>query len=312
MTLSVDGSIQATLLALPKGTRFSRAYALSDDVVVGVAMRAGAAKSPPFLWRGDTPSPLVVEGQKDVSAGGAGGGRVAGTWNSSGRTMVSHPVVWSMDSVVVELDMTGYESAGGRACDAAAVVGWGKLKSGGTHALVWRGRGDVGGHAGGPGRQRAILWKSGACIDLTPKGTAAQVNGVDDGVQVGVVWSSPGPRAARWRSTADSLVDLTPPGHEVARAIGAHRGLACGFVRVKQKAANGFSEANDNRAVLWGDDKDDLVDLHAAIPSPFNASFAHAVHRDGNDVVVVGTCHESSDEGITQERAIVWRFKVKR
>lgn len=132
---------------------------------------------------------------------------------------------------------------------------------------------------GGPGF-RAMLWSGTAAsaVDITPAIpglTSAEILGARAGQQIGAI-SLPNaqlgfsaPLAGIWRGTADSWVNLHPPGW--AYSIG--RGTD-GVFQVGDVWPQDFF--NPSHAALWNGSVDTFVDLH---PTGSTQSFAYAVDQ---------------------------------
>lgn len=114
--------------------------------------------------------------------------------------------------------------------------------------------------------------------NLLPKGyESGQAHAVHEGRQVGFVRQDGGgpSRAALWSGSADSLVDLSPPGSQVASASGIYGNQQVGSA--------------DGRAVLWSGTAESMVDL-----TPYDAGalqgFGKAIYQSFQvgDVVLDG------------------------
>ena len=187
-----------------------------------------------------------------------------------------------------------------------------------TRALAVRGGVQVGEY----GRNwtcQAALWRgSSASMVLlhpeAPPGYPPDVQtstacGAGDGQQVGVVsWkkkplAAPDMRAALWTGSAESFVDLTPPGAKHAQAQACAHGLQVGWLSRK-------ADSSMSRAVLWRGSARDRVDLHAAIPEPWNRSVAVDIRVESGVVRVLGTVSLVVKEGgydvVRAEQIVVW------
>lgn len=172
---------------------------------------------------------------------------------------------------------------------------------------------DVGGWTGRTGSQRATLWRRGEPLVLHDA-HIGWVNAMAGDEQVSVVWDRMRARAALWRGTPSSFVDLTPKAFEVAHATSCDAGLQAGFVRAKDESPSGATGAL-NRATVWSGDASGFVDLHDVVLAPFNVSEAMAIRVRDGEVMVAGTVEEVTDPdgraAYVQQRGAVWRFRIR-
>jgi hypothetical protein len=171
---------------------------------------------------------------------------------------------------------------------------------------------------------RAAWWPAldAEPIDLTPTDVmSSEVDGLDDGLQIGIAWKGLCARAALWRGDAASFTDLTPHGFETAGAHAGARGWQVGYVRAKDTTRDG-STGSDNRAVLWQGAPDRWVDLNALLPARrYNASVAWAIAVVGDELRVCGEAsrYEARDPDTAREshfvpvaHPVVWTARLAR
>jgi hypothetical protein len=324
-------SWQVAILPLPK--RFSRGMALGfcggHAVGRAEALRGGSVGC---WWSGGQPELLALAGHKEVAAGGAAGELIAGQWKRS-KSGAMGAVVWTLRDGALEganRHEPAYERSWATGAGGGAVVGVGRppgklgqrarsvglvWQAGGAPAVV-SGAGDVqlfatdGTRVAGSVDGHATLWPSPAAtpIELAPAAMpASEVQALDGELQIGIVWKGMCARAAFWRGTAASFVDLTPAGIQTARALGAAQGYQVGFVRTRDNTRNGNAGC-DNRAVLWQGAADRWVDLNALLPADkYNASTAWAIDIRGDSVRICGEAsrYEADRAGTPQESHFV-------
>lgn len=233
---------------------------------------------------------------------GAGGGCLVGSGRQKaarGSRTRDRPLCWLADGRMVELPLLEPESeALACATDGVHVVGHAKCREG----------------------QCAVLWAvdGRSVVMLGSLDGLSEVCGVADGEQVGYFWAEGAARAALWRGTAASRIDLTPVGFADARAFGCGGGYQVGFViRRRQTRSGGASPLT--RAALWAGSAPSWIDLQALLPPPWNASSAIAVGVFGDTLRVVGEAQQvvMENEGTRNERyflaaqvPVTWETKI--
>ncbi len=302
---------KVTILPLPKRLSRARASGFCGGHVVGEA--EGRGPGVPHWWPDGQPVALTHASQKRLSARTASGDAIPGFWTrSSGQ--FGGAVGWRLSNGALEaVDLHpekgwDYTIAMGAGGGGFAGSGERKVKKGERApdvALFWGPGGSlvelppaepgaeamasatdgawVVGRAGRTGGQRAALWPADGSrlIVLGDDRSISEAWSVGDGEQVGLRWTRKGSAAALWRGSAESFVDLTPPGHEAAHASGCARGHQVGHVQVKATTTSGGGSMA-TRAALWRGLASAFVDLHSFVPAPWNASSAAAVEvRDG-------------------------------
>jgi hypothetical protein len=110
------------------------------------------------------------------------------------------------------------------------------------------------------------------------------------------VWTGRGGRAALWRGSAASFVDLSPADQEGARAGDCAGGYQVGHCQAAL-ATRGEVASLALRAALWAGTADSHVDLQAFVPPPWNASSASAVEVRGDRLRIVGEVTQFVVEG---------------
>jgi hypothetical protein len=296
-------------------------------------------------WRRGGAEALLVEGKKRVNVGRAHGGQIPGAWLKADGA-IGGAIAWRLNDAdrLVTLDLhdpkrfewTFAASAGG-----GALAGYGqhkvhKSKPSRQRALFWRADGMLvelkapdgtdavanatdGSAIVGRIGQRAALWHAeGAGPVMLSTNGMCEARGVSDGEHVGSSWQGRGSRAALWRGTEESFVDLTPRKHQSAAATDCAGGLQVGYCSVKDETRNG-SSSMATRAALWAGNAVSHVDLQAFLPEPWNASAAWAIEIQDGLVRIAGaaTRFGVSDELTPRENhyllgemAVVWEARL--
>lgn len=331
-----DG-FRVTVLPRPKGQNLAEAIGFLAGHAAGSAQGRGT-RMPPYLWRAGSPEPLPLGARKDIHLRAARGTDAVGYWEV-GASGKRGAVAWRMDGDLVdlvELPGDGYTQTHALGCARGVQVGSGQPKvKKGAHAadvgLVWRGGAapptaiasgdgevelwatDGEAHVGTVGSGRAAMWRgSGAVVLLGPADRATSAQGIGDGEQVGEIWVGRGPHAVLWRDTEASMVDLNPAGFETSRAYACAGGFQVGMVKPLEMTRAGFN-APETRAALWAGAGDQFLDLHAAVPAPWNASVARAIEIEGDVVRIAGSVEEFIFHGdapsIGARLACVWEAR---
>jgi hypothetical protein len=337
-------SWQVTLLPYPKGFTRSTALGFCGGHPVGMAERA-RGKSQACWWPDGRAELLALDGYKDLRVRSARDDAIPGSW-SKGSSGASGAVVWRLrDGALVGTDLHDrrFEKTWAECTDRGVVLGVGvhKERLGARPAdsgLVWRGdgtceeivaAGDVclegtdGTRIVGSADGRAAFWldAQSAPVDLNPHGFhGSEANAIDGDIQAGIVFKGMSARAALWRGTADSFVDMTPDGYEVARILHAAHGWQVGLVRRRDLTRNGSSSLAD-QAALWQGSHERWVDLNAMLPaqSGLNASAAWSIDVREGRIQICGEAarYEISDPDTDREshyspsaQAVVWTARA--
>ncbi len=159
-------------------------------------------------------------------------------------------------------------------------------------------------------RGKAALWSSPTAAPtlLHPeKLFMSEVKALDGDVQAGSAWKGMRSRAAIWRGSAESFVDVTPKAFQVGIISASAVGYQVGSVRAKENTKNG-TPGSDNRALLWQGAADRTFDLHALLEgTPYNASMAMAIEVEGDVVRICGQAsrYEVDRAGTPHEQHVV-------
>lgn len=287
------------LLPLPKRHSRGRASGFCGGALVGATVGSGW-REVPCWWPGGQPQTILVEGRKHLSLRGGRDDGIAGFWSGAGGDR--HGALgWRLREGALELvdlhPANGWQWTRALGAGGGCWVGYGKpLAPKGRRALdqalCWDRDGrlhplppleagaeaialatdgvQVAGHADLGGGQRAVCWPvDGSHVTLLGEpGVISEAMDAADGEQVGFFWARGGARAALWRGSAGSLVDLTPRGVADARALACGGAYQCGLVAAGKQRWH---------AALWAGSAETFVDLHALLPAPWNSSQALAV-----------------------------------
>ncbi len=336
-----------TVLPMPKRMRFAGAFGLCGGSAVGEGESRGPGM--PHWWPGGQAVAITHPTEKRVSVRTASGDVIPGFWSrDSGR---GGAVGWRLVGGALEMidlhPQKGFEKTVAMGAGGGGFAGWGRrqTKKGERAvdvALFWRPDGTmvelppaepggeatacatdgawVAGNTALSGGRRAALWPADGSrvIVLGEERSMSAASGVADGEQVGVRWMRKGSAPVLWRGTAESLIDLTPVGHETGFASGCARGHQVGYVQVKANIAAGHGSMA-TRAALWRGDAASFVDLHAMAPAPWNASTATAIEvRDGllriaGSLTQFGTTDELTpreSQYVITRRAVLWETRI--
>jgi hypothetical protein len=295
----------------------------SSEVTAISATHQGGIVTPPSgwiqaaLWYGTAESwtPLTPDGQL-ASLNGMDQTRQVGNWQFP--NVGTHAILWQgTPASAVDLHPEGFASSGaggvsgavqsGSVTTVAPVV---------TRAALWRGtpwsfvdlhpasasessagRTDgvlQGGYARfGSSIPQATLWSGTpqSCVVLST--SWSEVRGMAAGVQVGYVTLANRDRAAVWRGSAESFVDLTPPGW----AMRLH--ATTGRLHVGDGGFSTLAGPWINFGTV-----DSWLDLRQFLPPPYTSfASARAVYQDG-DRVYVGGWATNPASGLHE--AILW------
>lgn len=297
--LADPGRWRCILPPLPKRHSRGRASGFCGGAMVGATVGSGW-REVPCWWPLGQPQTILVEGRKYLSLRGGRDDCIAGFWSGTGGDR--HGALgWRLrEGALALVDLHppgGWESTHALGAGGGCWAGYGRpLATKGRRpldqALCWDHEGrlralppleedeeamalatdgvQVAGHADLGGGQRAVCWPvdGSQVVLLGEPGTISEAVDVAEGEQVGFFWSRGGSRAALWRGSPGSLVDLTPRGIADARALGCGGGYQCGSVSAGKQRAH---------AALWNGSAMSFVDLHALLPAPWNSSQALAV-----------------------------------
>ena len=324
-----------TLLTPPKRYPRARGLGFCGGFVVGYA-EGGRGELKPLWWPDRRPEILTVEGRKHVNVGRGSGNGIPGAWLApDGGTSGAIGWRWTGDSIAAH-DLhpkQGYARTAALASGGDAFAGYGEpaVKKGERaveRALFWSRDGEmlemptpegvaasasatdgewVGGRIGlvGP-RQRAAIWNVRGLERITLSEDVAEVYGVGGGEQVGVVAGEVFvTRAALWRGSAGSLVDLTPAGHATATALACQGGLQVGMCTKTATEPDG-STSMATRAALWAGSAASHVDLHALVPPAWSASVAASIEVDARRVRVAGHVTRLEAGKVAAQAAALW------
>lgn len=317
-----------TVLPLPKRMAFVRVLGWCGGQLVGEAEARGGA-SGPFWWPQGQPTALTHPTQKRLAVRMATGDGMPGSWSRSGGGF-GGALGWQLRDGELQLlelhpgKSWEYTYAMGSGGGGFAGSGQRKVKKGERAvdvALFWRADGAmlelppaepdgsamamatdgrwVVGQVGRNQGKRAALWAvdGGPPVVLGDERSITEASAVADGEQVGVRWAGRSNRAVLWRGSAESLVDLTPEGHQSGWARGCAGGFQVGHVQVRDTTASGAGSMAA-KAALWRGDAASFVDLQRCVPAPWNASTAVAVERRNGKLRVAG---ELTQFGVTDE-----------
>lgn len=339
----LDERVDATALRvsfplLPKSRHSGNAIAFFDGEPI--ADFASAASLPPMRWVKGKPTPIAFPNARKLAVRGASKSQIVGSWTTP--TDDDHAVVWSRarnsSLIATDLHPPHWDRSVAIACDGDQQVGFGyeAYVSHPSRALLWRGNAEsvvmlTGsdetvdavangvsdglqvGRTGSCGEYRACLWRgsSETFVQLHPAGAVekSEALGAGGGEQVGHTWSNgSSDRAALWSGSAESYTDLAPDGFIRSRALACARGFQAGWVSREPRGMR-------LRAVLWGGSAEDYIDLQAALPAPWNASWATAIDVDGNRVRILGTARQvvttSGNEMNAGEQPVIWELELR-
>lgn len=323
-------------------------YSKGCGMCAGFAVGSSAAtcKEVPTWWLNNEPTPLTFGGQKDLAVRDARGNEMVGFWSASGGSKIG-AVLWraNQDGTAgyeeVELHSADFSKTYAMGVGGNAQVGFGtpKVKKGERsrdRALLWRGSnvvvvlatpeelestafGTDGEFQVGSINNLAALWRGSEAPPVMLGGGASfsQACGVRDGEQVGQVWNGVCSRAALWKGSPESQVDLTPNGFEAASALDCAAGFQVGFVKKKDLTPSG-SSSMDSRAVIWAG-SNVCFDLQDLLPAPWNSSIASRIEISGDDVIVVGEAVNvvttgpglHASQAMAESSIVIWRGKLK-
>jgi hypothetical protein len=262
---TVAAPIQYTMIDLtPTGAKTASARGIAGTQQVGTvglpttAVPAGVSHA--VLWNGS------ANGFVDLGIGSAnalGDGQQVGSANN-------HAALWTGTAQsLVDLNPAAWTQS-----EATGVAGGQQVGFATRNVLCGAQKGRCGGNGGTRIEIRPFLWfgSASSAVDLTPFGLgyqAGHVLGTDGVRQVGYgqqalgVNAFSGTFAVVWTGTADSAVDLNPPGSIQSQANAVAGG---------QQVGSGFYPS---RALLWMGTAESFVDLH---PSGYASSEANATN----------------------------------
>ncbi len=322
---------------LPKRQSRGRAIGLCAGAMVGVTLGSGWRETPCW-WPDGSPATVSGGAHKHFVAVRAGGVDIAGYWTRADGS-AGGALGWQAQQGGLRLRELhpphGWELTRALGAGGGCIAGYGqpKVPAGGRaqdRALCWQSDGNLVelpalepgsetlahatdgswavGWSGNAEARRAVLWSLAghSVLRLGAPHSISEACGVADGQQVGYFWAKSGARAALWRGTAESLVDLTPAGFADARALACAAGCQVGVVtRERQTRSGGASSLT--RAALWAGSAQSWLDLQALLPSPWNSGSAVAICVSGDKLRVVGEAQQVviEAEGTRQERSFV-------
>jgi hypothetical protein len=284
-------------------------------------------------------TPTTLGSVSSSAALAAAGGQQVGYFASASTDNERHAVLWSgAPGSAVDLNpmQLGAFSSTAFATDGAEQVGRGLVGSPAeytSHALLWTGTAasaidlnptdlgpNVGSFAFGVSGNRevgyysspttpihAVLWTGAAnsAVDLHPLNPTLQYSiaiATSGTQQVGEARANgAGTEAFLWFGTAASAVNLNPtsiPGVDSSRAVATN-----GF----QQVGSGYSQSattDDDRALIWSNNANSVIDLHSILPSTGSWNFSDA---DSIDAArnVFGTANGTFN-GATGYFAVEW------
>jgi len=204
---AIPAAWQRTLLPFPKRFSRGRAFGFALGHAVGVPETA-RARSAGTWWRDGRPELLQLEGVKEVNVSRAHGDLIPGSWTKNhGEKMGA--AMWALRNGTIEgrdLHDASFERTWTIASGADLVIGVGVPK----------------GKMGDRGPDVGLVWRNGAApvVIRDPRGDVSLE--CTDGTRIG---GNIAGRAALWRNSAASFVDLTPEGFQTARIHDAAGGL---------------------------------------------------------------------------------------
>lgn len=311
----------------PEGAYESFAYAVDGGMQGGFVDPADSQDFGfPALWFGSPDSlvNLLPAGNWDRgSVSAMDGGRQVGRVLAGNSA--AHAALWygTADSFV-DLHPGGFRGSGAVDTSGAQVVGAAAPNgSGYEHAVVWnltdRTLADLhpvgarwsqalatdgrwqGGEAQFPDLGyaiHAVLWSGSAesATDLNPFGAkTSTINDMAAGVQVGDAQVGSQHIAVLWRGTPESAIDMTPDGVMNAHLYATTGDLHGGSVRYSGQWAH---------AALWfGDDPNDFISLHDAIPGNWKSSEIYSLSVVGETIYAAGA---AIPDGLGTARAVTW------
>ena len=317
--------------------------------MVGATVGTGWREAPCW-WPASVPTPIDAGAHKRIGIGGAGGNDIAGYFSRSDGSE-GGALGWRLEDGALRLrelhPAQGWEWTRAQGAGGGCLAGSGQPKAArgvrtrdrplcwladgrmvelpllepGSEALACATDGvHVVGHAKCREGQCAVLWAvdGSSAVMLESLDGLSEVCGVADGEQVGYFWAEGGARAALWRGTAASRVDLTPVGFADARAFGCGGGYQVGFVTRRRQTRSGGANPL-TRAALWAGSAQSRIDLQALLPPPWNASSAVAVGVFGDTLRVVVEAQQvvMENEGTRNERyflaaqvPVTWGTKI--
>lgn len=327
----------------PAGSTTSSATAISGAQQVGTAGFPAAVPGQPnvnhaVLWNGTASSMAdlgvgtalaIRDGQQVGSANNH-----AALWTGTAESLVDlNPARWTQS---IALGVKGGQQVGVATRQVACTGNKGRCGGGGgtrteIHPFLWYGSAE-------------------SAVDLTPLTLgfgAGQVFGTDGTQQVGFgytiigVNAFGGPYAVLWSGTAESAVNLNPPGSIASQANAVSggqqvgydfyprhallwRGSAesvvdlhptAGFTSSEATATNGTQQAgygyngNDNsqgqrsHALVWSGTGASAIDLNQFMPLGFTDAAATGIDANGN---VVGWASKGSPANPANVHAVMW------
>lgn len=341
MTREIDAaSWSVSVLPLPRRMVRARAVGFVERHPFGIAESA-AGKGQVCRWSNGAPELLSFEKFKHFSVASGSGDAIAGTF-SNARTGASGAVVWRSErdgtTRSASLHDARFESTHALGVRGDRVFGIGVNKGKPSQrppdcGLVWTLGGGLreialaadvqvfdgdGTRLVGSIDGRAAYWPGEASgpIDF---GEPGEIHALDGELQIGFVWAGLHPRAALWRGSAGTKVDLTPDGFDVSAARDGREGWQVGWVRPTGVDRHGNTAMND-RASLWRGKAESWIDLNALLPAEtYNISDAHGIMIRGDELSIAGVagCYVVDDPASNRPthvpgtmHAVVWRARL--
>jgi hypothetical protein len=114
-------------------------------------------------------------------------------------------------------------------------------------------------------------------------------------------------RAALWRGSADSFVDLTPDGVAIASATACVDRFQAGWIEEAPRSQR-------FRAWLWAGSAASSIDLHSMVGGDWTSSSVYRAHLDGRRLLLLGTVEKRQQVGgfntLMAEQACWWEYAL--
>jgi hypothetical protein len=309
----------------------------------GVGSSTASHKEGAAWWPNGEPARLAFGAWKELGVRDARGGDIVGIWSAGGGNKTG-AVLWRLGAegalAEIELHDAKYTKTYAMGTGGGAQVGFGypKVKKGPPvkdRALLWRGAREAvelkapaeseasamatdGGCHVGQIDGRPVMWRGDRedPVALAPD-KVGEASGVRDGEQVGCLWTGLHARAALWKGTAGSHVDLTPGGFESARVSDCALQFQVGFIKKRELTPSGASSM-DTRAVLWNG-SNEYFDLQELLASPWTASVANRIEVTGDRVRICGTAEHvvttgpglDASQALAGSTIVIWEATLR-
>ncbi len=288
----------------PAGFTASGAAATTGTSQVGFGRTPGG-KTHALLWHGTAAAvadlhPENYLGSVAVSAAGSrqvGWGTVGYT---SGGIEIRHALVWDgTAATAVDIHPGGFTNSVAMATTGTAHVGCGGTSAFPDHALLWT----------GTLPSAMDLHPTGLPKDSTLKFSRSEALGIGGDQQVGFARygsDDAESHAVLWTGTAESAVDLSPPGLSSSTHIFSTIAIATnGSQQIGYSEGSGETGPALEHALLWSGTADSMVDLHQYLPPGFGSSAAAGIDAAGN---VVGWASPYNTTFGVPNHAILWQL----